>query len=332
MARAKKNPTPFYVINRSFYYREEFGNNQRRNNTNYYDVNSSSDNTTFYNTATTNSIKSDYKANVVEMLNKSYNAFRFDYFVASFFILSAALYYFSCANILNANILYLLLYVIITIGFISFLFTAKWETKRRRINLFYEFDDNDSEFYEKIISAFNELAECKSMWGIISSEYLPDTYHRKINAGAGHLTNRASASIGSGKLPWVDSNIGSFPLIKACGRSLYFMPDGILVYDSNGVAYVDYLDIKTTVSTTRFVEEYPPSDANIVDYTWRFANINGGPDRRFNDNKKIPICRYGELYIDVKNEQLLYVITSKEYAPEKFKKAMNEFRTLINEK
>lgn len=25
MARAKKNPTPFYVINRSFYYREEFG-------------------------------------------------------------------------------------------------------------------------------------------------------------------------------------------------------------------------------------------------------------------------------------------------------------------
>ena len=56
-----------------FYYREEFGNNQRRNNTNYYDVNSSSDNTTFYNTATTNSIKSDYKANVVEMLNKSYN-------------------------------------------------------------------------------------------------------------------------------------------------------------------------------------------------------------------------------------------------------------------
>ena len=25
MGRIKKNPTPFYVINRSFYYREEFG-------------------------------------------------------------------------------------------------------------------------------------------------------------------------------------------------------------------------------------------------------------------------------------------------------------------
>ena len=121
----------------------------------------------------------------------------------------------------------------------------------------------------------------------------------------------------------------SIPLLKACGRSLYFMPDGILVYDSRGVVYVDYLDIKTRVSTTRFIEDYPPSDANIVDHTWRYANVNGGPDRRFNNNKEIPICRYGELSIDVKNEQLLYIMTSKEYAADNFEKAMNEFRRYV---
>lgn len=313
------------------YYREEFGNKSKSNQPNY-DTNQSFDNTTFYNTATTNSIKSDYKADVVEALNKSYNAFRCDYLVGVISLLSAVLFYFLCFNILNTTIFYVLFSLIIIIGLIAFIYTAKWETKRRRIDLIYDFDNNDYEFYEKIISAFNELAECKCIWGVISSEYLPDTYQRKINAGAGSLTNRSSASIGSGKLPWANSNICSIPLLKACGRSLYFMPDGILVYDSIGVVYVDYLDIKTKVSTTRFIEECPPSDANIVDSTWRFANVNGGPDRRFNNNKEIPICRYGELSIDVKNEQLLYIMTSKECATENFEKAMKVFRRYVKMK
>lgn len=314
-----------------FYYREEFGNkqNQRTDYVNDYQTQISNNNTTYYNTATTHSIKSDYKQDVVEALSNSYNAFRFDYLVGSISIISILLFYFNCFEILNNTIFYILLSLLSILGIISFIYTAKWESKRRSIDLIYEFDGNNSEYYEKIITAFNKLAECRNIWGVVSSEYLPDTYQRKINAGAGRITNRTHASIGSGKLPWVRTNISSIPLLKACGRSLYFMPDGILVYDSRGVVYVDYLDIKTRVSTTRFIEDYPPSDANIVDHTWRYANVNGGPDRRFNNNKEIPICRYGELTIDVKNEQLLYIMTSKEYAAENFEKAMNEFRRYV---
>src|SRR5262249_54596000 len=38
-----------------------------------------------------------------------------------------------------------------------------------------------------------------------------------------------------------------------------------------------------------------PSDAEIVGTTWRYVNKSGGPDRRFNGNSQLPICRYGEL-------------------------------------
>ena len=47
---------------------------------------------------------------------------------------------------------------------------------------------------------------------------------------------------------------------------------------------------------TRFIEgDGVPSDATVVDQTWRFVNKNGGPDRRFNNNVQLPIVNYGVL-------------------------------------
>jgi hypothetical protein len=46
----------------------------------------------------------------------------------------------------------------------------------------------------------------------------------------------------------------------------------------------------------RFIDEDSvPSDAVVVDRTWKFVNKNGGPDRRFNGNRELPICAYGEM-------------------------------------
>lgn len=45
-----------------------------------------------------------------------------------------------------------------------------------------------------------------------------------------------------------------------------------------------------------FVEdEAVPSDARVVGQTWKHPNRNGGPDRRFKDNRLIPICAYEEV-------------------------------------
>lgn len=42
-------------------------------------------------------------------------------------------------------------------------------------------------------------------------------------------------------------------------------------------------------------EETPPAEATVVDQTWRYLNRNGGPDRRFNDNRELPIGLYGKI-------------------------------------
>ncbi|PYO44381.1 MAG: hypothetical protein DMD33_03095, partial [Gemmatimonadetes bacterium] len=49
---------------------------------------------------------------------------------------------------------------------------------------------------------------------------------------------------------------------------------------------------------TRFNEEqYVPSDTQVIGRTWRYVNKSGGPDRRFKNNREIPVCAYSELLL-----------------------------------
>ncbi|HUA82098.1 MAG TPA: hypothetical protein VL997_17095, partial [Dyella sp.] len=37
--------------------------------------------------------------------------------------------------------------------------------------------------------------------------------------------------------------------------------------------------------------------AQIISHTWKHPNKDGGPDRRFNNNYQIPVCRYEALHL-----------------------------------
>lgn len=317
------------------YYREEFGNN----NSGATNFAPAVENTVFYNTAGTGDLQSNYKQDVVDALTKSYKAFRFDYLTGLVALVIAILlfykgYRYSLYDYFlgteSSGFFYLMSVAAAALGVVLFVIVAKWETKRRRVDLVYEFENDDYEYYKEIISAFNKIARCKSIWSLISSQYLPSDYQSKINAGAQSLVDRGLASCGTGKMPWTNTNI-DIPMIKANGKSMYFVPDGIIVYDSKGVAYVDYQSLDICSATTQFVDECPPSDANIINYTWQYANKNGGPDRRFKNNREIPVCGYGKLKIEIGDKLLLYIMTSLEDAPREFQEAMERIqKELLN--
>jgi hypothetical protein len=78
---------------------------------------------------------------------------------------------------------------------------------------------------------------------------------------------------------------------------LYFFPDRILVFGPNGVGAVGYRDLNVTIYPQRFIEDGGvPADAQVVDYTWQYVNKTGGPDRRFKNNRQLPVCLYEELH------------------------------------
>ena len=85
------------------------------------------------------------------------------------------------------------------------------------------------------------------------------------------------------------------------GKALYFFPDRVLVYGQGKVGAVSYADLELKVGNFNMIEaQGVPPDASIVDYTWRFVNKDGSLDRRFNNNRRIPIAVYSELHFTSK--------------------------------
>lgn len=162
----------------------------------------------------------------------------------------------------------------------------------KTVVLFYEFDSHMEAAYAQLHYAASQLANCAASWHIEASAKVHD---RKYHAGASDLVRRKSTSIKKAEPPYVKTNIETIAV--GVGRqTLHFFPDRVLVYDTNGVGAVGYQDLRVDVSATRFIEsDSVPSDAEVVDRTWKYVNKSGGPDRRFKDNKELPVCRYEEI-------------------------------------
>jgi uncharacterized tellurite resistance protein B-like protein len=93
----------------------------------------------------------------------------------------------------------------------------------------------------------------------------------------------------------VKSNI-SIACVPLGRESLFLLPDVILFSSLRGFGAIAYSDLNIAISDTTFVEDGSvPHDAQVVGRTWRYVNKDGGPDRRFNNNHELPICKYEEV-------------------------------------
>jgi hypothetical protein len=140
--------------------------------------------------------------------------------------------------------------------------------------------------------AFSDLRSAERIWSIRAEGRTADW---KRNAGATTLNHRDPIYPGAARPVCVRGRI-AFPTLKVGGAEIFFLPDAVLVISNKAVAALNYADLDFSSTSVRFIEEDKvPSDTTIVGQTWRFVNKAGGPDRRFNFNKQLPICEYGEM-------------------------------------
>lgn len=279
-------------------------------------VHSSHPDAVLYNSATSQELTSKSRKELISTLNDSYKGFRLDYLCGGFFFFLSIVFF---NNNNTAGIAAAIIGVLATVA------VAVWESKRRTVIITYEFEDGKGESFKKLISAFNNLASNNNVWALVDSRNIHGSHESKLNAGASNLISRSDVQVGEGKPPWVNTNI-DVPVMKARQQTLYMLPDGILVYDSKGVGFVEYDDVSIYENTTRFIEERPPRDAKVVDRTWKHPNKKGGPDRRFKNNYEISICLYGELKIQSNSGMFFFLMTSKHDSPSNFK---TEFSNIL---
>ena len=171
--------------------------------------------------------------------------------------------------------------------------------RSNKIGLYYEFDDESRKMFNSLKEVLIILSKSRKIWQVSSSTRV---YNTKYNAGAGHNINRNSAYVTS-KMPWfIKTNINVYGL-SLRNQKMFFTPDRVLVFRPFGKVFgCTYNDMFLGIKTTRFVEsERVCNDAEIVDYTWRYANHDGGRDLRFSGNRRLPVCKYGEFTIKSPN-------------------------------
>lgn len=190
------------------------------------------------------------------------------------------------------------------VGMLIFLLAAlgwgvgRWlDSYRRTCVLFYDLDPDVHRAFEDVAHRFDAMVACAGKWHIEAGGIVQDITTWKRNAGATRLVRKKTTALGY-KLPQaVTSNITP-PAINVGKQAIYFLPDVALIDDGGMVGAVAYDDLAIAWQDSNFIEEGAvPRDAEIIRYTWQHPNKNGGPDRRFRDNRQIPVCRYEAMHL-----------------------------------
>lgn len=160
------------------------------------------------------------------------------------------------------------------------------------IDLDYDIEVDQQSLVDSRMNPMIKITECSKVWRVMQTSKVID---RKYSGGASNTVNR-TACAASTKAPFpfrANVKVAAFKVKK---ETLLFLPDKLLIIQGSKIGALNYSDISSYPHTTRFIEsEAIPKDAQIVGQTWKYVNKSGGPDRRFKDNRQLPICLYGEL-------------------------------------
>lgn len=167
------------------------------------------------------------------------------------------------------------------------------EAARTRF-IHFSLDDAATRKFERVNDAISTLGSCGRLWALNTKSGTTDL---KRNAGASSLITRTDATVGEISAKRIRVSI-PFKSISANGTIFHFLPDQVLVFRNGKYASVEYHALAINAYSTRFIEEESvPYDSVRVDSTWKYVNKNGSPDRRFNNNRQLPILQYGEVSI-----------------------------------
>jgi hypothetical protein len=171
-------------------------------------------------------------------------------------------------------------------------YLLKKDRDRKTLEINYSIDEDIKRVHDEFLLSFKEFSTTKKVWQKLMTHR---TDNFKYNSGASELISRTRVSAMYNHKPpssFLKTNI-SIPCIQLKNTELYFFPERLILKRGNKFGASFYKNITIQKSSVRFIEEESvPGDATIVDHTWKYVNKSGGPDRRFSNNRQIPICLY----------------------------------------
>lgn len=164
------------------------------------------------------------------------------------------------------------------------------------IEVDFGFDENTLNSYAALIRSFETVTACQRIWDITS---IIETNRVAERTVATRSFSRTPVLFDFVTPEIVKSQHQPMRLSNASKRDIHLYPGFLMMRDTDGdFALIEYREITLSFSQSRFIEEETsPTDSEVVGQTWKKANKDGSPDRRFNNNYAIPILSYGQLML-----------------------------------
>jgi len=194
--------------------------------------------------------------------------------------------------------------------------------KKETIYLYYDISPEKEQEIQDFYDACSSLAESEKVWHKYNENYHGDP---KRHSGTMASISRSDVTIYNGYVPKIHTNID---IMTACmgGLIVYFFPDAIYYTEYGELCAIPYEDLEITICENQFREsQHIPSDAEVLGHVWKYVNADGGPDRRFNDNRRIPVLKYRGVKIeDNDNFSLEFLVSNFEIGGE-FANALHRY-------
>ena len=96
----------------------------------------------------------------------------------------------------------------------------------------------------------------------------------------------------------IDTNVEIISL-KADDISISFLPDALLLAKNKDLKAIDYKDLRVDLRAEDFKDEGKVAkDARVLEKTYKHANKDGSPDKRYKDNPEVSLVEYGILQME----------------------------------
>jgi len=167
------------------------------------------------------------------------------------------------------------------------------------------------ERYADVVAGFRALTNASAIWDITSRA---DVDRQRTRSSASHEVTRRPVALGIAELPAVRSEFPALRFGNANGEEIYIFPAvAIMGRPGASFAVVDMRTLSLEYQQSLFVErDTLPGDAELAHYTWEKVNKSGQPDRRFKDNREIPVMWYGTITLSTVNGlREAYLVSSK---------------------
>lgn len=165
-----------------------------------------------------------------------------------------------------------------------------------RLNTQFDLPDAVRRAFSQLSDSFAMMAKSERVWDTVAA-VAADRMRERTSATTS--IERRQVTFDLGVCDLIQSEWKVPHLANANGGDLFIYPGFLLFFISaDSFALIEASHVDAVFRSSPFIEEEGvPLDTKVIAQTWKKANKDGSPDRRFANNYQIPIVEYGNLII-----------------------------------